>query len=62
MPVAVVAGEPGCVKADDQSGVSQSDLGDQLLEARSLDGARQVNERRRKAGPRPDRLDTSSRR
>ncbi len=38
MPVAVVAGKSGSVEADDEAGVAQSDLGNQLLEAYPLDG------------------------
>lgn len=36
MPVPVIAGEPRSVKTDDQTGMTQSDLGDQLLEAQPL--------------------------
>lgn len=39
MPVAVVAGKPRSVEADDKAGIAQTDLGDQLLEAHPLDGA-----------------------
>lgn len=38
MPIAIVAGKPGRVEADDEAGVPQSDLGNQLLEAHPLNG------------------------
>lgn len=38
MLVAVVAGKPGRVEPDDEAGIAQPDLGDQLLEAHTLDG------------------------
>ena len=38
MPVAIVAGKPGSVEADDEAGITQSDFGNQLLEAHPLDG------------------------
>jgi hypothetical protein len=38
MPIAVVASKPGGIEADDQAGVPQSDLGNQLLEAHPLNG------------------------
>lgn len=38
MPVAVVAGKPRGIEADDETGIAQSDLGNQLLEAHPIDG------------------------
>jgi hypothetical protein len=40
MPVAVVAREPGGIQADDQAGVAEPDLGDELLEAGPFGAAR----------------------
>lgn len=38
MPIAIVAGKPGSVEADDEAGIAQSDLRDQLLEPHPLNG------------------------
>ena len=33
MPIAIVAGEPRSVEADDEPGIAEADLGDQFPEA-----------------------------
>src|SRR4051794_26346059 len=40
MPVAVIAREPGGIQADDQAGIAEPDLGNELLEAGSFGAAR----------------------
>ena len=40
MPVAIVAGQTRGIEADHEPGIAKADLGDQLLEAVTLDAAR----------------------